>query len=624
VTLSLLRTRFRFPPLLIAHLLATAAAASLFAWAFNQSARVIASHVLLLAEWDVMLASLLAASLAFARGGARWPWTLYCLLLAATCTLQIDLYALNVVSNLAWGRNMNGHLVMAFAPTVWSGREPFPLGSRGITAFVLITLAVMLALTFWRARQREERFLAAWAAARARLTLLYRFPRALALLAIATMLAACVGTALHGVADRDNLFWKQELLTSFFRPEGFAFEPTARRLAVAERDAVLRASYPRSVATAHRKHVVLIIVDSLRADRMHVYGYARPTTPFLSRLVEGGRASKVETAFSTCSESFCGITSTLTGREFRDISARTFQLQDVLRDEGYQTWFLLSGNHRAWNGLPYFYHADEGTLFDGTQTVRYSMDDDRLLLEGLERVPAASPQRPSFFYFHLMSTHYLGVQFAESHVFTRPDDNVSPGLEPYKILDQLNKPDRYDDKVRQADGIIRQLFEALKAKHYLDDAVVIVTADHGEGLGERHWAHGWNLYDEDIRIPLLIYDAPPVRYPDLSFATQIDIAPTILDRLGLPIPSSWEGQSLLSPSTTRTTCHQTYFVPHRFAIVYRRPGSLFKFIATPQYGKEELYDLLHDRGEVHNLVTEQPALVSMLREKARACRGDEE
>ena len=62
--------------------------------------------------------------------------------------------------------------------------------------------------------------------------------------------------------------------------------------------------------------------------------------------------------------------------------------------------------------------------------------------------------------------------------------------------------------MRQADDIIRQLFDALGAKHYLDDAVVVVTGDHGEGLGERHWAHGWNLYNEDIRIPLLLYDAP--------------------------------------------------------------------------------------------------------------------
>ena len=71
---------------------------------------------------------------------------------------------------------------------------------------------------------------------------------------------------------------------------------------------------------------------------------------------------KVEAAFSSCSESFCGITSTLASRDFRNISARTFQLQDVLRDQGYRTWFLLSGNHSAWNGLPSFYRSDEDTL----------------------------------------------------------------------------------------------------------------------------------------------------------------------------------------------------------------------------------------------------------------------
>jgi arylsulfatase A-like enzyme len=332
---------------------------------------------------------------------------------------------------------------------------------------------------------------------------------------------------------------------------------------------------------------------------------------------------KVEAAFSTCSESFCGITSTLAAREFRDISARTFQLQDVLRDEGYRTWFLLSGNHRAWNGLPYFYRADDDSFFDGARTERYSMDDDRLVLEGLERVPPASADHPSFFYLHLMSTHYLGVQFPESHVFTRPDDQVSPGLEPYKILSLLNKPDRYDDKVRQADEIIRQLFAGLAAKGYLDDAIVVVTGDHGEGLGERHWAHGWNLYNEDIRIPLLLYDVPAASYPDLSFGVQVDIGPTILDRLELPIPASWEGQSLLAPAQTRFTYHQTYFVPNRYAVLYRRDAALLKFIATPEYGKEELYDLRRDPGEVRNVVAELPDVAALLRDKADAYRRDQ-
>jgi membrane-anchored protein YejM (alkaline phosphatase superfamily) len=374
-------------------------------------------------------------------------------------------------------------------------------------------------------------------------------------------------------------------------------EPTAHWRVAADRDDVLRAVYPRHVATARRKNVLLVIVDSLRADHMQVYGYQRPTTPFLSSLVQSGRMKKVADAFSTCSESFCGITSTLSGREFRDISARNFQIR-VLRDEGYHTWFLLSGNHRAWNGLAQFYGASEGMFFDGSQTRRFSMDDDRGVLEAMEHVPPASPDRPAFFYVHLMSTHYLGVQFPQSHFYTRPDDQVNPGLDAYSILPLLNKPDRYDDKVTQADDVIRQVFNALGAKHYLDDAVVVVTADHGEGLGERHWAHGWNLYNEDIRIPLLLYDAPPASYRNLAYATQVDIAPTILDRLGLPIPASWEGRSLLAPTIKQFSFHQTYFLPNRFAVLDRTDDALFKYIATPQYGKEELYDLTHDLGEV--------------------------
>lgn len=610
--------RARLPLLIALHGLISAVGEALFALRFGHNPRVIAAHVLLIIEWDLALFLLVRAIAALVPPPRRvghtgsadaWPGVAFRLLLAVTCTLQVYLYLLNVVSNTSWGRNITGHLVVAFAPTVWSGKEPFPLGAVGIsiagigTLLVITTLLGLCGGTMHSPRRRT-------------------FQR-VRLVAAAVGTAGLFGVTLRwGVDSRDDLLWKHELIASFLRPEGFAFEPTPRREAVAHRDAVLRASYPRPVAGAHRKNVVLIIVDSLRADRMQVYGYSRETTPFLSSLVRSGRMKEVETAFSSCSESFCGITSTLSSRDFLDISARTFQLQDVLSGQGYRTWFLLSGNHRAWNGLPYFYHSGEDNFFDGSMTERYTMDDDRLVLEGLERVPPALPGEPAFFYMHLMSPHYLGVQFEDSHVFTDPDDRVSPGLEPYKILSQLNKPDRYDDKVRQADGVIRDIFAALDTKRYLDDAIVVVTGDHGEGLGERHWAHGWHLYNEDIRIPMLFYDAPAAAYPDLTFGAQVDIAPTILDRLGLPIPESWDGQSLLEPSRTRFTYHQTYFVPNRFGVLYRDDRALFKFIATPQYGTEELYDLRSDPGETRNLAKDLPDVTALLREKARLYRED--
>ncbi len=600
----------RLAALVALHLLVSAAAAGVFVWQFGHSPRAVAAHVLMVAAWDLALVGVLGALVAWSSNKRAWPGMAFGLLAAVTCALQVYLYALNVVSNMSWGRNITAHLVSAFAPTVWAGKEPFPVGPVGIGAFGCGTLALAVTIG-WRCRPIGGR-VGAWRPGRLRSG------------AAAAVMAAVFGaTIATGVASRDDLLWKHELVASFFRPEGFAFEPTARRHAVAERDAALRAAYPRHVPGARRKHVVLIMVDSLRADRMQVYGYQRSTTPFLAQLVQSGRMKRVDAAFSSCSESFCGIVSTLASREFRNISARTFQLQDVLSDQGYRTWFVLSGNHRAWNGLPSFYRVSDDRLFDGSQTRRFTMDDDRLVLEGLERVPDAASGQPAFFYLHLMSPHFLGVQFPESHVFTSRDDVVSPGLEPYKIRDRLNNPDRYDDKVLQTDGIIRQIFEMLRAKHYLDDAVVVVTGDHAEGLGERHWSHGWHLYDEDIRIPMLVYDESTTVYPDLTFAAQVDVAPTILERLGLPIPASWDGQSLLSPTPKRFTYHQTYFVPNRFAVIYRDEHALFKFIATPQYGTEELYDLTKDRGEVRNLVTEQPALAAVLRDKVREYRADQ-
>ena len=590
-----------------AHLLFSAVVAAAFSAAFGTNARAAAAHVLLLASWDfALLASVTALAL---------PRQTFRIVLALTCTLQVYLYVLNIVSYESWDRSMTVHLVTAFWPTAWSGREAsFPVGKIGISAFFAVPL-VVVAGAFWMWGRRIDAAVDVWStrSGRARIA------------GLAVVLLAVFATTLRaGVAGRDNLYFKQELLSSFFRPEGFAFEPTARRQATASHDAALRAAYPHTVPGTRHKNVVLIIVDSLRADRMQAYGYSRETTPFLSAMVESGRMKQVRDAFATCPESFCGITSTLASREFQDISADTFNVQDVLRDQGYAVHFLLSGNHRAWNGLPRFYHLRDGEMFDGSRTERYTMDDDRLVLEGLERVPPAStlsPGQPAFFYVHLMSTHYLGVQFPESHVFTSADDRVSPGLEPYKILEKLNKPDRYDDKVLQADGVIHRLFDALDAKHYLEDAIVVVTGDHGEALGERddhHWAHGWHLYNEDIRIPLLVYDSPTAdspaaSYPDLTFGVQVDIAPTILDRLGLPVPASWEGESLLHPSPRRFTRHQTYFVPNRFAVLYRDGGSLFKLIATPQYGKEELFDLRQDLHEHHDLAGEKHSLDSQLR-----------
>src|SRR5262245_57058224 len=128
------------------HLCLSAAAQAAFWWRFGQSPRAIATHLLLTAEWDLLLLAVSQAVILSRLRVAAWADAIFRLLLAVTCTAQVYLYALNVISNLSWGRNMTAHLVTAFAPTVWSGREPFPVGASGITAFGLGTLAVAILL----------------------------------------------------------------------------------------------------------------------------------------------------------------------------------------------------------------------------------------------------------------------------------------------------------------------------------------------------------------------------------------------------------------------------------------------------------------------------------------------
>jgi hypothetical protein len=145
--------RARLPLLIALHVLISAVGEALFALRFGHNPRVIATHVVLIIEWDLALFLLVRAIAALVppprgighTGSAEaWPGVAFRLVLAVTCTLQIYLYLLNVVSNTSWGRNITGHLVVAFAPTVWSGKEPFPLGALGIS---IVGIGTLLAIT---------------------------------------------------------------------------------------------------------------------------------------------------------------------------------------------------------------------------------------------------------------------------------------------------------------------------------------------------------------------------------------------------------------------------------------------------------------------------------------------
>ena len=376
-----------------------------------------------------------------------------------------------------------------------------------------------------------------------------------------------------------------------------------------------RAAYPKGLPF-DRKHVVVVTVDSLRADHMSLYGYGRSTTPFLDSLAADGGLRRVDFATSTCAESNCGILSTLFSKHLTRQIPEDFSLYTLLKDQGYRTYFVLSGNH-DWLGLREMYGREQTVYFDGRDgTHGLEVSDDRVVFEGLDRVPDADA--PSFFFVHLMSTHLLGTKLPEYGRFQPADVRQDWDALFRGSFDRASVVNNYDNGVLQADAMLRHLFETLDRKGYLANSVVVILSDHGEGLGERRaggygYGHVVSLYQEFIRIPLLIYDPTPFSYRNLTFATQIDVAPTVVERLGLPRPDGWEGTSLVSQDAPALSRHQTTLSSPCYAVLLREAGHIYKYLSCYLGRREEVYDLTADPGERMNIREQvDPALRARL------------
>ena len=365
-----------------------------------------------------------------------------------------------------------------------------------------------------------------------------------------------------------------------------------------------------------RKNVVLITVDSLRADHVPLYGYERDTTPFLSSLMKQGHLSKVDFASANCPASRCGIMSILTSRFVEELRPGNLGLYDILYDLGYKVYLILSGDHSGFPDLKLSYGNNIDFYFDGASSRRYAPNDDHVLFEGLARVPSYFGT-PTFFFFHLMSGHSLGPRFDGFDRFQPAMKEMDVGL--FHNYDSVSVNNEYDNRVLQCDDVLRQLFEALGQKGYLQNALVIVLADHGQGLGEHNiFGHGRSLYEEGIHIPFLIYDPDDAQFKGLDSGSQIDVAPTIFDRLGLPVPSVWRGHSVYR-SVADDSYHRLWKKPYCAAAIKRIDKARFKYIYCEETRKEELYELITDPKERQNLITTaDTGLVNALRSEVVA------
>lgn len=583
-----------------------------FSYAFNYGERLIALHVCVVAT--LVAGGTLVLGLALAKAPSTLARLSAGYLPALAFAALTLLYATNVVSTGAWGHNVTFDLAARYLvrPTVLASYiatvTSWPL-ILILGAFIVV-VAVCLVRSGVVVQGLDQLFGTSpyyHGRARARVG-------GLAMMASTPVLAGIVLISIMPAYPRHELLLREPLIGFFMDSASvhrFALSTFAARYR--SEGPVTRLRYPAG-QTFERRNVVVIVADSLRADHLELYGYQRPTSPFLKRLSTSGRLKQVQLAMATCPDSNCGISSTLASKSFGSMVPENFALHELFFDQGYDVNLILSGDHR-WLGLRRFYGDDLTLYFDGTSSRRYAPTDDRLLFEGLEQVPRFEG-KPAYFYFHLMSSHSLGYR-QERYLRFRPALNT--GQRRNSAGDLQTYINSYDNGVLQADGIIEELFDALAQKGYLQDALVVILADHGEGLGEHEGArgHAFNgaLYQEFLRIPLLIYEERQGPYANLEFATQVDVAPTIVSRLGLQVPSSWEGRSLLAPGSREFTYHfmDTYDVP-LYALVRSNGGTLYKYLQ--QSGREELFELTTDPHERHDLLSSvDQAIVTRLRDR---------
>lgn len=354
---------------------------------------------------------------------------------------------------------------------------------------------------------------------------------------------------------------------------------------------------------ARRRNVILIVVDALRADHMGVYGYARPTTPHLQAPERLATLRKAEVARAVCSESFCGLMGLASARYVHQFVDNPITLQEVLQRHGYRIHLVLAGDHVNFYGLGKTYGKVDSYV-DGSMLPGYA-NDDRLLVNHIRGMPDWDG-KPAMIQFHLMSTHCLGSRYAEYRRFLPAHNRCLPtaSTDPDLVQASVNY---YDNGVLQLDGLLQQLMTALSNKRYLDNALVVVVGDHGEYIGEHgRFRHAHGVHEPVVRIPFLLL---PFGYqPGEPFArktaSQVDVAPTILRELGMPLPATWTGVPMQVPMPSRITYFQQGL---DFGLVDERgPGSTWKYWFNKETGKEFAYNLEADPREADNQIAAVP------------------
>lgn len=298
-------------------------------------------------------------------------------------------------------------------------------------------------------------------------------------------------------------------------------------------------------ANAGAPNVIVIVVDTLRADHLSSYGYERDTGPFMDSLAAQG--VRFENAIAPSSWTQPSHASMLTGRYTYEHQAETTPLDDtfptigeVMQANGYRTGGFSANTlfftRRQGHGRGFLHFEDNyqsapdaffnsslyGFIFDfyglrkalnyeGVPTRVLASDINRSVLDWIDR----DPDKPFLVFMNYFDVHdpYTPPEPYRSKYASTPNpgglingfvERYSPSLTPEQIQTEI---EAYDGSISYVDDEIKNLFDELEARGLLDDTIVIVTSDHGESLGEHGLLqHSASLYLDEIHVPLIVWN----------------------------------------------------------------------------------------------------------------------
>jgi arylsulfatase A-like enzyme len=419
-----------------------------------------------------------------------------------------------------------------------------------------------------------------------------------------------------------------------------------------------------SPLTGNHPNIILIVMDTVRADHLSLYGYERDTTPNIRNFAKEATLyphsfSSEATDLSTTASIFTGMYVSRHGAHFSEsapylmkpLSNELTTLAEVLSGKGYITmgsvsnFVYLSHSLHMDQGFQYFDNRLPALFFRKSQpfflrnlirhylariflthdyhhVYRRAEEINSVVFNLLDRIKGV--KNPFFLFINYMDAH-------RPHIPPSPFDTLYPGkneaintiqnnLMNRKIMKferELTKEERnhlisqYDGGIAYIDFHIGGLIERLKKLGLYDNTLIIITSDHGESFGERNlMEHGVSVYQDQVYIPLII------KYPNKKdesvindLVSSVDIMPTILDVTGYEIPEDVQGVSLLKLGAAKTRSIISESFPDKGLIdlqtrFHRIERAIFsgpyKFISSTA-GKKELYDISMDPGEQNNL-----------------------